>query len=101
MSQIEDLVYSAHEHGRRTQLLDEVAEVRKKNPRMDLTEVYNIAYSSVMNTQIDEKQYNKTYYMVTTRYYISINGILCYTTQYLHTNGYGSIIDGIGSIYKN
>jgi len=50
MSQIEDLVYSAHEHGRRTQLLDEVAEVRKKNPRMDLTEVYNIAYSSVMNT---------------------------------------------------
>jgi hypothetical protein len=50
MSQIEDLVYSAHEHGRRKQLLEEVTEIRKKNPRMDLTEVYNIAYSSVMNT---------------------------------------------------
>lgn len=50
MSQIENLVYSAHEHGQREKLFEEVSKVRKANPRMALEDVYQEAYSRVMKT---------------------------------------------------
>ena len=56
MSSIEDLVYSAHEHGRRESLFKEVAKVRVESPNMGLIDVYNKAYSKVMKTQYDVRQ---------------------------------------------
>ena len=49
MSKIEELVYSAHEHGQRKNLLDKVSEIRIKHPNMLLEDVYDLAYSEVMN----------------------------------------------------
>ena len=51
MSKIEELVYSAHEHGQRTQLLEKVAEIRNQNPRIQLEDAYDEAYSYVMKTK--------------------------------------------------
>jgi hypothetical protein len=51
MSTIENLVYSAHEHGQRDKLFTEVAIIRKKNPRMALEDVYEEAYGIVMKTR--------------------------------------------------
>ena len=51
MSKIEELVYSAHEHGQRTQLLEQVSIIRKKYPYKQLEDVYEEAYSKVMKTQ--------------------------------------------------
>ena len=50
MSSIEDLVYSAHEHGRRESLFKEVAKVRAESPNMELRDVYSKAYTTVMKT---------------------------------------------------
>ena len=50
MSQIEELVYSAHEHGQRENLFKEVTKVKNSNPRMALVDVYQEAYSKVMKT---------------------------------------------------
>jgi len=50
MSSIENLVYSAHDYGVRTQLLNEVTKIRKENERMPLQEVYERAYIIVMKT---------------------------------------------------
>jgi hypothetical protein len=47
---IEDIVYSAEEHGRRNLLFNEVSILRKKTPNRDLTEIYEEAYRTVMNT---------------------------------------------------
>ena len=51
ISKIEELVYSAHEHGQRTQLLEKVAEIRNQNPRIQLEDAYDEAYSYVMKTK--------------------------------------------------
>ena len=51
MSKIEELVYSAHEYGQRTQLLEKVSEIKKQNPNMVLEEVYEKAYARVMKTK--------------------------------------------------
>jgi len=51
MSKIEELVYSAHEHGQRTQLLEKVAEIVKQNSRIQLEDAYDEAYSYVMKTK--------------------------------------------------
>jgi hypothetical protein len=51
MSRIEELIYSANEHGQRIQLLDKVSEIRKQSPRMILEDVYDIAYSEIMKTR--------------------------------------------------
>jgi len=48
MSRIEELVYSAYEQGRHTQLLEKVSEIRKQNPRMVLEDIYDKAYSEVI-----------------------------------------------------
>ncbi len=50
MSSIEDLVYSAHEHGQRENLFKEVAKVKEESPRMALEDVYQKAYQQVMKT---------------------------------------------------
>ena len=50
MSKIEELVYSAHEHGQRTQLLEQVSILRKTNPYKPLGDVYEEAYSIIMKT---------------------------------------------------
>lgn len=50
MSRIEELVYSAHEYGKRIQLFDEVTQIKKQHPNMKLEEVYDKAYQNVMNT---------------------------------------------------
>ena len=47
---IEDLLYSAMEHGKRTDFLDEVTRLRSLAPKANLMEVYEQAYNNVMNT---------------------------------------------------
>jgi len=49
MSKIEELVYSAHEHGKRTQLFEQVSKIREESSNMLLEEVYEEAYIRVMN----------------------------------------------------
>ena len=48
MSSIEDLVYSAHTHGQRNQLLNKVSELRIKHPKLSLEQLYDKAYREVM-----------------------------------------------------
>jgi hypothetical protein len=50
MSRLEEILYSAEEHGKRTDLLQRVGEIREANPRMTLDDVYDMAYSDVMKT---------------------------------------------------
>jgi hypothetical protein len=50
MSSIEDLVYDAHTHGQRNQLLSKVSEIRNKYPYMPLEKVYDKAYNIIMKT---------------------------------------------------
>jgi len=50
MSKLEDLLYSAEEHGKRTDLLQRVGEIRVNNPRMKLEDVYEKAYKEIMHT---------------------------------------------------
>jgi hypothetical protein len=50
MSKIEDLIYSAYEHGQRDRLFQKVSEIKIHNPTLQLEEVYEKAYSEVMNT---------------------------------------------------
>lgn len=50
MSKIEELVYSAHEHGQRTQLFEEVSKLRREQPTKTLEDIYEIAYQNIMNT---------------------------------------------------
>ena len=51
MSRIEELIYSAYEHGQRTQLLETVSKIRISNPKIPLEDVYDMAYSEVMKTK--------------------------------------------------
>lgn len=50
MSRIEELLYSALEHGQRDALLKEVTRIRKNHPNKNLDNVYNEAYQIVMKT---------------------------------------------------
>lgn len=50
MSTIEELVYSALEHGKRNDLFDEVSKIKQENPNMLLQDVYDKAYQQVMKT---------------------------------------------------
>ena len=49
MASIEDILYSAENHGKRTDLLNRVNDIIVKSPRKALEEVYQIAYEEVMN----------------------------------------------------
>jgi hypothetical protein len=50
MSAIEELVYSALQHGKRNALFDEVSKIKQENPNMLLQDVYDKAYQQVMKT---------------------------------------------------
>jgi hypothetical protein len=50
MSNIEDLLYSAYQHGKRTEMYKKVSEIRNESKHMPLDEVYEKAYSIVMKT---------------------------------------------------
>jgi hypothetical protein len=50
MSKIEDLLYSAEEHGKRYQVFNEVAKIKMEEPNLTLEEQYEKAYQLVMNT---------------------------------------------------
>jgi len=50
MSIIENLVYSAYEHGQRESLFKEVQKVKAEHPNMPLEDIYQKAYSNVMKT---------------------------------------------------
>lgn len=47
---IEDLLYSATEHGKRSDLLDEVSKLRVSKPKELLDRIYEEAYQNIMNT---------------------------------------------------
>ena len=47
---IEDIVYSAEEHGKRDSLLNEVSRLKKQLPKKKLIDIYEDAYQKVMNT---------------------------------------------------
>ena len=50
MSRIEELIYSALEHGKRNDLFNAVGEIKKQHPNMLLDDVYDQAYQQVMKT---------------------------------------------------
>tara|TARA_B110000977_G_scaffold194785_1_gene272021 strand:+ start:137 stop:292 length:156 start_codon:yes stop_codon:yes gene_type:complete len=50
MSNIENLLYSAYQHGMRDEMYKKVNEIRRLNLTMPLEEVYDEAYSQVMKT---------------------------------------------------
>ena len=53
MSIIEDLVWSAHEHGKREDLFAKVSELKAEFPRLKLEELYEKAYQEVLNTWLN------------------------------------------------
>ena len=50
MTYIEDLLYSAEEHGKRQQMFKEIEKVKFQNPRLNLEQQYEQAYKNVMKT---------------------------------------------------
>lgn len=57
MSRLEDLLWEAEKLGVRREVLNRVGEIRVFNPKMDINEVYDRAYTEVMkeNKFNDEK----------------------------------------------
>ena len=53
MSLIEELLYSAHEHGKRDALLKRVTEIRESHEgsTMKREEIYEMAYKEVLKTR--------------------------------------------------
>lgn len=50
MSKIEDLLYSAEEHGKRYKMFDELEKIKTSNPKLSLEQQYEKAYQIAMNT---------------------------------------------------
>lgn len=50
MSRLEELLYSAEEHGRRQQMFEEIKKVRTEDPKLSLEQQYEQAYQNVMKT---------------------------------------------------
>ena len=50
MSKLEELLWSAEEHGKRQQMFKEIKKVRIKNPKLTLEQQYEQAYQNVMKT---------------------------------------------------
>ena len=50
MSRLEELLYSAEEHGKRQQMFKEIEKVKFQNPRLNLEQQYEQAYKNVMKT---------------------------------------------------
>ena len=51
MSNIENLLYSAYQQGKRDEMYQLVQEIRSKNKYMPLEEVYDKAYNIIMKTE--------------------------------------------------
>jgi hypothetical protein len=50
MSQMEELLYSAEEHGVRHKMFTEINKIKNEYPNLNLEEIYDKAYKRVMNT---------------------------------------------------
>ena len=50
MSKLEELLYSAEEHGKRQQMFKELKKVKTENPELSLEQQYEQAYQNVMKT---------------------------------------------------
>ena len=50
MSKLEELLYSAEEHGKRQQMFKEIKKVKTENPKLTLEQQYEQAYQNVMKT---------------------------------------------------
>jgi hypothetical protein len=50
MSRLEELLYSAEEHGKRQQMFKELKKVKTENPELSLEQQYEQAYQNVMKT---------------------------------------------------
>ena len=50
MSKLEELLYSAEEHGKRQQMFEEVKKIKIENPKLSLEQQYEQAYQNVMKT---------------------------------------------------
>lgn len=50
MSQIERLVLSAWEHGKRNELFEVVSNIKEQSPHSPLEDIYEFAYQQVMKT---------------------------------------------------
>jgi hypothetical protein len=50
MSRLEELLYSAEEHGRRQQMFEEIKKVRTEDPKLSLEQQYEQAYQNIMKT---------------------------------------------------
>jgi hypothetical protein len=47
---IEDILYDAHKHNKREELLVYLETIRLKNPNSELTDLYQIAYERIMDS---------------------------------------------------
>ena len=50
MSKLEELLYSAEEHGKRQQMFEELKKVKMEYPNLTLEQQYEQAYQNVMKT---------------------------------------------------
>ena len=50
MSRLEELLYSAEEHGKRQQMFKELEKIKIENPGLNLEEQYHRAYQNTMKT---------------------------------------------------
>ena len=50
MSKLEELLWSAEEHGRRYEMFEEISKIKNKNPKLTLEQQYEQAYQKVMRT---------------------------------------------------
>ncbi len=49
MSKLEELLYTAEEHGKRHQMFKEIEKIRTENPKLNLEQQYEKAFKIVMN----------------------------------------------------
>ena len=50
MSKLEELLWSAEEHGKRQQMFKEITKIRIQNPKLTLEQQYEQAYQKVMKS---------------------------------------------------
>ena len=50
MSKLEELLWSAEEHGKRKQMFEEIKKLKLQNPNLTLEQQYEQAYQNVMKT---------------------------------------------------
>jgi hypothetical protein len=50
MSKLEELLWSAEEHGKRQQMFKELKKVKIENPKLNLEQQYERAYQNTMKT---------------------------------------------------